>query len=163
MDSDRLGQDVESALRANRALSIREAAASDAEAIVSLMRQLGYEVTPAHIRDRLQAFATSPTDQLIVACIGAAVVGSISLHAVPLLHSVGALGRITSLVVAERYRGSGAGGALIAAAEPWFRAAGCVKIEVTSADHRIDAHRFYANRGFRRDGQRFSKPLPPPP
>jgi hypothetical protein len=31
-----------------------------------------------------------------------------------------------------------------------------VKLEVTSGDQRIDAHRFYERHGFRRDGQRLT-------
>ncbi|GGY03794.1 hypothetical protein GCM10007386_38240 [Pseudoduganella dura] len=72
----------------------------------------------------------------------------------------GQLGRITSMVVDERHRGSGVGGALIGAAEQWFAAAGCVKVEVTSSDRRLDAHRFYERHGFLRDGQRLARNIP---
>ncbi|WP_116140921.1 GNAT family N-acetyltransferase [Trinickia diaoshuihuensis] len=66
-------------------------------------------------------------------------------------------GRITSMVVDEHYRGRGIGSRLIAQAEQWFDAVGCVKLEVTSADSRLNAHRFYERHGFVRDGQRLSK------
>nr|WP_223997881.1 GNAT family N-acetyltransferase [Burkholderia gladioli] len=82
-----------------------------------------------------------------------------SLHALPLFHAAGNLGRITSMVVDERYRGNGVGSGLIDAAEHWFRQVGCVKLEVTSGDHQPAAHHFYERHGFLRDGQRLSKKL----
>jgi hypothetical protein len=42
----------------------------------------------------------------------------------------------------------------MAVAHAWFRTQGCVRVEVTSGDHRADAHRFYARHGYARQGQR---------
>ncbi len=55
-------------------------------------------------------------------------------------------GRIADLMT--RVRGSGAGRALVAAAEDLASRWGCVAVEVTSARHRADAHAFYAAVGF---------------
>jgi GNAT superfamily N-acetyltransferase len=112
---------------------------------------------PAQVGERLQALAASPADQVLVATLAGEVVGSISLHALSLFHAGGGLGRITSLVVDERFRGRHIGSALIAAAQRWFDTAGCVKVEVTSSDHRSGAHRFYEGHGYVRDGQRFAR------
>ncbi|KFG94162.1 GCN5 family acetyltransferase [Burkholderia paludis] len=138
---------------------IREPRASDHAAIACLLQQLGYQTTPALVLEKIEALLPSPTDKIIVASARDEVVGSISLHALPLFHAPGNLGRITSMVVDERYRGNGVGSALIAAAEHWFRQVGCVKLEVTSGDHRPAAHRFYERHGFLRDGQRLSRKL----
>lgn len=162
MKANRSAPESDSAFSNHRAMSIRDAASSDAITIALLMHQLGYEITQTLIRAKLHAFETSPADKILVATIDDAVIGVIGLHAMPLFHQAGSMGRITSLVVDARHRGSGVGAALIAAAERWFTAAGCMKIEVTSADHRAGAHRFYERHGYRRDGQRFSKPIPPP-
>jgi GNAT superfamily N-acetyltransferase len=137
----------------------REAKLSDDVSITALLHQLGYEVTQALIHEKLRALISSPTDKILVAAINDEVIGSVSLHAIPLFHMTGFLGRITSMVVDERRRGIGAGSALIATAEEWFGAVGCVKLEVTSADHRHGAHRFYEMHGFLRDGQRLSKKI----
>ncbi|HHL4078369.1 GNAT family N-acetyltransferase [Burkholderia sola] len=139
------------------AVATRESQSSDHHSIATLLHQLGYEATPALILEKLQSLIPSPTDKIFVATVHDKVVGSISLHALPLFHAAGYLGRITSMVVDEHHRGGGVGSALIAAAENWFRTVGCVKLEVTSGDHRLDAHRFYARHGFLRDGQRLAK------
>lgn len=138
------------------ALAIRQAQPDDDTALAGLLHQLGYELTPAQVREKLQALGVSPADRILVAVLHGEVVGGISLHALPLFHMAGQLGRITSMVVDGQHRGSGIGGALIAAARHWFESAGCVKLEVTSGDQRIDAHRFYERHGFRRDGQRLT-------
>jgi len=40
----------------------------------------------------------------------------------------------------------------VAAADEWFAANACVKVEVTSGDQREGAHHFYEAAGFVRDG-----------
>lgn len=135
----------------------RPAVPADHAAIAVLLRQLGYEIAPALVLRQLQALPHAAHDQVLVAALHGEVVGSISLHAVPMFHTGGFLGRITSLVVDERYRARGVGSALIWAAQRWFQAAGCAKLEVTSSDHRSGAHRFYEGHGFLRDGQRFAR------
>ena len=49
------------------------------------------------------------------------------------------------MVVDEGYRGRGAGSALIAEAERWFRLAGCVKLEVTSGNGADQMHTVLTN------------------
>ncbi|MBY4674794.1 GNAT family N-acetyltransferase [Burkholderia multivorans] len=140
-------------------LTTREAQLADHTAIASLLCQLGYEVTPALILEKIETLLTVSTNRIIVAAMQGEVVGSISLHILPFFHAAGYLGRITSMVVDERHRGCGVGSALIADAERWLTVTGCVKLEVTSGDHRHDAHRFYEKHGFLRDGQRLSRRL----
>ncbi|AOJ18486.1 GCN5 family acetyltransferase [Burkholderia cenocepacia] len=142
-------------------LTTRDAQIADHADIARLMHQLGYDAPPAMIRDKLATLLPSAVDRILVATIAHRVVGCISLHALALFHAHGNLGRITSLVVDESCRGRGVGGALIAAAHSWFESVGCVKLEVTSGEHRLDAHRFYARYGFTRDGQRLSKRVRP--
>ncbi|MEX3671993.1 GNAT family N-acetyltransferase [Paraburkholderia phenoliruptrix] len=141
----------------NDAVVTRESEPSDHCSIALLLHQLGYEATPALILEKLQLLIPSPSDKIFVATVHDKVVGSISLHVLPLFHAAGYLGRITSMVVDKHHQGAGIGSALIAAAERWFETVGCVKLEVTSGDHRPDAHRFYARHGFQRDGQRLAK------
>ncbi|USX11676.1 GNAT family N-acetyltransferase [Oxalobacteraceae bacterium OTU3CAMAD1] len=136
---------------------IRRVLSRDSENIASLMQQLGYEATPSQISDRLRGIQDSSTDLVLVAAIEDSIVGCISLHLLPLFHADGFLGRITSFVIDQQHRRLGVGSTLMRAASEWFSASGCVKIEVTSGDHRSDAHRFYEAQGFSRDRQRFSK------
>ncbi|MGX7002466.1 GNAT family N-acetyltransferase [Caballeronia sp. KNU42] len=140
-------------------VTIRAAEPKDSVSIAALMHQLGYGVTPEIIREKLSALVDSASDAAFVACEDNIAIGCVSLHALPLFHMHGSLGRITSLIVDEEHRGRGIGQMLIQATERWFHSVGCVKAEVTSGDVRIDAHRFYEKEGFTRDGQRLSKKI----
>ena len=141
--------------------NIRRADAADHSNIASLLRQLGYETTPARILANLTNIRESSIDLVLVVEDKHGIIGCISLHILPLFHTVGFLGRVTSLVIDEGYRGRRIGSALLDAATDWFSAKGCVKMEVTSGDHRPEAHRFYESHGMARDGQRFAKSITP--
>jgi GNAT superfamily N-acetyltransferase len=77
------------------------------------------------------------------------VIGCLSAHAVPYLERTGWWARIESLVVADAARGTGAGRALLEAAEDVARAWGCLAVEVTSARARAGAQAFYPRMGYR--------------
>ncbi|MGB9983870.1 MULTISPECIES: GNAT family N-acetyltransferase [unclassified Herbaspirillum] len=139
---------------------IRNACHEDAVEIAGLMQQLGYESTPEQVGRRLSALQGSSTDLVLVATSAEHLVGCVSLHVMPMFHADGFVGRITSMVVDAGCQGIGIGKVLMGAAEEWFMANGCVKVEVTSGDQREGAHRFYEAVGFTRDGQRLSKALP---
>jgi N-acetylglutamate synthase-like GNAT family acetyltransferase len=140
-------------------LEVRESRPSDYTAIASLLRQLGYELTPVLVLEKIEVMRHSRTDKVLVATVADIVVGCVSLHAVPLFHADGYIGRVTSLVVDECHRACGIGTALVAAAENWFMSVGCVKSEIASGDQRSRVGRFYELNGFAREGERFSKEL----
>lgn len=124
-------------------LSIRVASLQDADAIAVLMTQLGYETSADRIAGKLSAFERNQGDEVFVALDNHyRVIGCMSLHVLELFHSEGCLGRITSLVVHNDVRRRGVGTALIEAAERFFEAAGCIRVEVTSGDQRLFAHLF---------------------
>ncbi len=138
--------------------STRRAIDDDAPSIVTLLAQLGYE-TPLEIVRRNIALSTAHGDDAAFVALDEndRIVGCVGLHALTMFHLAGRLGRITALVVEENVRGSGVGHALMAAAHAWFNERGCEKFEVTSSDHRVAAHRFYARHGYARDGQRLAR------
>lgn len=135
-------------------IEIRPATAHDSEQISLLIRELGYVISPQQLRQKLIAVQDSKTDRVLVAVSGEALLGCISLHAMPLFHAEGNLGRITALVVSEQQRGEGIGHALILQAHQWFETALCPRFEVISGDQRERAHRFYERHGYARQGQR---------
>ncbi|ODP31749.1 GNAT family N-acetyltransferase [Pandoraea sp. ISTKB] len=139
-------------------LSTRLATLDDAPRIVALLAQLGYE-TPLDIVRRNITLSTADGDDAAFVALDESenIVGCMGLHALTMFHRAGRLGRITALVVEENVRGSGVGHALMAAAHAWFNQRGCEKFEVTSSDHRVAAHRFYARHGYARDGQRLAR------
>jgi GNAT superfamily N-acetyltransferase len=135
-------------------IQIRVATVRDSDRISLLIRELGYAMSPQQLRQKLIVMQESRADRVLVAVSGEELPGCISLHAMPLFHAEGNLGRITALVVSEQQRGRGVGHALILQAHQWFEAAHCTRFEVTSGDQREHAHRFYERHGYARHGQR---------
>ena len=82
-----------------------------------------------------------------------------SAELIPYFPTGSTICRVTSLVVSSRHRSRGVGEKLVAAAATFAREHGCSGIEVTSAERRVDAHRFYQRLGFARTGLRFFQTL----
>jgi GNAT superfamily N-acetyltransferase len=114
-------------------------------------------VKAALIRQQLIDFAGCADDVVLVGLADDKVIGCISLHVLPMFHLAERLGRITSFVVTATARGQGVGSQLLFSAQAWFEAARCCKFELTTADHRAEAQRFYARHGYHRDGQRLAR------
>src|SRR6267143_1378466 len=121
--------------------TVRRAEAEDADAIAVCLAALGY-ATPTVL------VAEDPTT---------GIVGVVSVHLVPLFHAPGSLARLTALAVVPGHQRKGAGRALIAAAEAFAWEHDCRRVEVTSGDHREDAHKFYHALGYAIDERRFIK------
>ncbi|MEM9484224.1 MAG: GNAT family N-acetyltransferase [Cyanobacteria bacterium P01_F01_bin.116] len=138
-------------------MEIREADLDDVSEIVPLINQLGYEVTSELIQTKLTNFSTTPIDAVLVAVHQGLIIGVISCHLTSLFHQAGLSGRITSLVIDKNHQGLGAGRALVQAAEEFFINSGCIKSEVTSGDHRLEAHEFYQSCGYKLDERRLLK------
>ena len=141
----------------NSLINTRFAAIADAESISYLMNQLGYVTSPALVTEKISAFSNSLIDQVLVAEVEGKVVGVISCHITSLFHQAGASGRITSLVVDKDFRSMEIARSLLAKAEDFFIRQGCIKFEVTSGDHRKEAHGFYKSCGYEDDERRFIK------
>jgi GNAT superfamily N-acetyltransferase len=122
---------------------------------------------PALIVEKLAAIRDSTVNRVWIAELRAnavlgdreALAGLLSFHAIPLLHTVGGLGRITALVVHPKLRGKGIGRRLVGVAEHFARDIHCERLEVTSGEQRHDAHRFYTGFGFSPRSARFVKAL----
>jgi predicted N-acetyltransferase YhbS len=139
-------------------MEIRPATPDDAEAITSLLVELGYPSSTADVDARLRSMLAA-SETVLVAARNGAPVGVITIHVTPVLHRPTPVGRITALVVTERARGQGVGQALVAAAESMVVGRGCGLIEVTSNQQRIEAHAFYERLGYERTSHRFKKAL----
>jgi GNAT superfamily N-acetyltransferase len=135
---------------------IRDAAAADVEALTGLIHELGYEVSPQDVLDRLAAQAAAGLGTLVVEQDGA-VVGCASWSLMRVLHRPGPVGRVSMMVVTQGRRGQGIGKALVRAVEAKCAGLGCVLVEVTSNARREDAHRFYEGLGYERTSFRFAK------
>ena len=137
---------------------IRTAVLSDTNALIGLMRQLGYDIgaddvtANLHLYEKMKGF-------VFVAEEETSVMAFISGIFVPLFHRRELMFRITALCVDEQQRGRGTGRALVQKIEALCRKNDCTYLEVTSGAHRKkDAHLFYESLGYANyRGKRFTK------
>ena len=141
-------------------LTVREAVGADARALVPLLEALGYPTEEPTVAARFAALrAGDPSGRVFVAERGSQVVGFVTVHITPVLHRPTSVGRITGLAVLPEARGTGAGRALVRAAETYCREAGLTRIEVTSGVSHAAAYQFYSPLGYDNQGVRFAKAL----
>jgi GNAT superfamily N-acetyltransferase len=135
--------------------------AQDAEAVAALLGELGYPNTPAFAQAKLEALSHSPNDWVRAAERAGRVVGVAHLHVAELFHQPGRVGRIMAIVVAAECRRLGVGRALMTCLEALAEQAGCIKLELTSAAGREEAHAFYESLGYSEGLKHFAKPMGP--
>jgi GNAT superfamily N-acetyltransferase len=141
-------------------VNVRHASSADAGALVPLLEALGYPTDAPTVTARVEALrAADPSGCLLVAELGSRVVGFVTVHITPVLHRPTSVGRITGLAVLPDARGTGAGRALVEAAEARCREAGLSRIEVTSGLAHAAAYQFYSHLGYDNHGVRFAKTL----
>jgi GNAT superfamily N-acetyltransferase len=141
-------------------ITIRTARADDADAVARLLTELGYPTSPSDVPRRLARMLAEPGQHVFIAETDAGqVVGLATLLIRHMLTTDAPFGRVSALVVAEQARRTGVGGALMEQAEDLARAAGCDRMEVTSAERRADAHAFYEAIGYAESRRRFFKAL----
>ncbi len=128
------------------AVSIRDAMPADAERIVALALQLGYETPLAHV----EAIVHSPSDDraILVAVVPRA--GVVGWTVVARVNTLIAIRRaeIHGLIVEDEFRSHRIGEMLVAAAEEWARKQGCATLRLLSNVVRERAHTFYSRLGY---------------
>src|SRR6267143_6739023 len=137
--------------------TVRRAEAGDATAIAVCLAALGYATPPALVAEKLSTLCGPSDTVLVVEDPTTGIVGEVSVHLVPLFHAAGNLARLTALAVVPGRQRKGVGRALVAAAEAFAWERDCRRVEVTSGDHREDAHTFYRALGYEMDERRFIK------
>jgi ribosomal protein S18 acetylase RimI-like enzyme len=134
--------------------SLRQASRADSSAISALLRQLGYEVPPPTVAKRLADPRTG--DRVLLAQSRGGTVLGVIAYSQPIarLAEGGSFIRITTLVVDESARKSGAGRALVSAVEQRAKAEGATLTEVSSGrrEDRDAAHKFYPRLGYEDTG-----------
>lgn len=140
-------------------LTIRRAVATDAEAMASLLSQLGYATHPGAMPARLDAVHADGGIALVAVVDDTRIVGAACGAKHAPIHADHPTAYITALVTDESYRRHGVGRQLVGALEQWAREQGCRRMSVTSAERRSDAHTFYELCGFPYTGRRFTKAL----
>jgi|SRR5690606_31302422 GNAT superfamily N-acetyltransferase len=138
---------------------IRPAQAQDAAGVAALLGELGYPCEREEAAGRLHALAEDPDQRLLVADLHGELVGLVALDLMYYLPLGARTCRITALAVADSVRRQGVGRRLLREAEQFARQAGAARIELTSAQHREDAHAFYRACGYDCGAMRFVKRL----
>ncbi|MBN3564224.1 GNAT family N-acetyltransferase [Aliamphritea spongicola] len=134
----------------NPEVFIRPALARDNAALVGLMAELGYHWTPSQLAEHVPRLrekghevwvacqVTAGSEERVVGCISAIL---------DMRLAEGCVGEIVSLVVLDECRGSGAGYALLQAAQAWLEPqVGSIRIRANT--RREEAHGFYLRAGY---------------
>jgi ribosomal protein S18 acetylase RimI-like enzyme len=141
------------------AIILRDATTADAERAAALLTELGYPSRAEDAKARLNHSLRNSTSCCLVAESAGDVIGLVSAEPVYYFPTGKTLCRITSLVVASTHRNRGVGRKLLAAVAEFARQHDCSSLELTSAEHRTDAHLFYQKLGFSRTSFRFFRSL----
>ncbi|NYI41961.1 GNAT family N-acetyltransferase [Demequina lutea] len=138
-------------------MDIRPAKATDFERVWPLMRDfpLGAEPTYAVAERSFASILAHQGAALLVASAGEGIVGYALVYEQPTLFADGPSAYVQELMVDEARRGSGIGGALMAAAEQWARDRGCRYVRLATSM----AEEFYRARGYDQVAAFFKKPL----
>lgn len=140
-------------------LLVRPAQAQDASGLARLLGVLGYPCEREEAAQRLQALEDEPGQQLLVADRHGELAGLVALDLRYYLPLGAITCRITALAVSPGDTRRGIGRLLLREAEMRARQAGAVRIELTSAEHRHEAHAFYRACGYGEGAVRFLKRL----
>jgi|SRR6185437_15239677 len=130
-------------------MEIRVMESDDAEAVNTLVTELGYHQTTADVLKWIESLRHDGRAQAaFVACEDAGVIGWVEISIEHRLQSP-PFALIGGLVVKEGVRSRGVGRKLCERAETWAWEHGMETVRVTSRSTREDAHRFYLRDGYK--------------
>ena len=150
---------------------MRRAERSDLRAIVAMLadddigaRRESFDVDATDVGAEyvaaFDAIDDDPDELLVVACIGADVVGTLQLTFLHHLSNRGAIrAQIEGVRVASSRRGSGIGHQLVEWALARARERGARQAQLSTDETRVDAHRFYESLGFHATHKGMKLPL----
>jgi GNAT superfamily N-acetyltransferase len=128
-------------------ISLRPAAAVDAERLATLLTDEGYPAGATDLAARISRFS-SPGSRVVVAEAAGEVVGFIAFHLVPRFETDDRFVRIVALVVDPGGRERGVGSLLMTDVERIAREEGAVYLEITAGHHRPEARQLYESLGY---------------
>jgi len=141
---------------------IRPPEAGDMGALAELMTQLGYPTRASEMQMRMETILANKSYSTFVAVNDGKVCGMIGTFAQQTYEHNSPSAKILALVVSDKMRGRGVGQALIDAAEQDLARKNIKRIAVNARFEREQAHRFYENLGYKKNGFRLVKELPMP-
>ena len=136
-------------------IEIRTANREDLDAIIELLRRdsiMAVPEEPGLSAAQIEAFdtiAAHPDNEVMVATLGAEVIGTLQLTFIPGLTFNGAWrAQVEGVRVRDDLRSRGIGSRLMEWAIRRARERGCRMVQLTSNSRRVDARRFYERLGF---------------
>jgi len=126
---------------------LREITGSDAESIVLLSSQLGYDISLADMKTNIEMMGKQKDNTVFVAEHDKKVIGWIGVAFVLTIQSL-PFGEIRGLVVDEQSRNRQVGKLLIEKAAGWCRQKRCSLFKVKCNTKRKETHAFYRHLGF---------------
>lgn len=145
----------------DHSIVLNAARPNDADTIARLLTELGHPTRADDVPSRLAAVQREGGAVLLASDAAGDVLGLMCLSRHAVLHAAGPVAYITALVTTASARRRGVGRAFVEAAKTWARQQGCVRLSVTSAERRADAHAFYPACGMPYTGRRFTVGLEP--
>jgi GNAT superfamily N-acetyltransferase len=138
---------------------MRGVVTADADDVARLLDLLGYPCSRSEASERISRVMDDPRQSLLVADINGRACGLVSIYTLYSVAHGADIARITAFVVAADCQRQGLGRQMLNAAESVARRSGASRIEVSSARHREEAHRFYRDCGYLDGSVRFVKHL----
>jgi GNAT superfamily N-acetyltransferase len=126
---------------------IRLARPTDADEIVRLTNQLGYDIGSPETADRIRRIVSRDDQHFLVAVIDDRPIAWVHAAIVEFVESE-AFVIIGGLVVDKDYRRQGIARLLMSHVEQWARQRGCFVVRLSSSSTRLGAHRFYEQLGY---------------
>ena len=146
---------------AQATIRIRRCQSEDFESVLMLLCQLwpNQELDRNLVRSVFNRALASDQQVYLCALVEQQVVGFGSLSVKNNLWQQGYLAQVDELVVEEKHRGRGIGIQLLVNLIDLARQRHCGRIELDSAFHRDQAHRFYEGQGFTKRAYLFTQAL----
>jgi GNAT superfamily N-acetyltransferase len=141
-------------------IRLRDARVEDSQVIARLLGELGYPTDPVQVPGRMKAVLAEGGAVMLAVDANDAVLGLMCLARHSALHVSSPVAYITALVTAPEARRRGVGRLLVEEAKGWALSMGCIRLTLTSAEHRTDAHEFYPSCGLPYTGRRFATAIP---
>jgi PhnO protein len=139
-------------------VSIRDAKATDSEALILLLNELENNQADSSIFNQILAiYLADPMTLLrVLESSTDGIIGFVSCKGQYLLHHQGLVCEIQEMIVTSSQQGKAYGKNLIEDVVQQVQMMGAVSLEVTSNKRRKEAHAFYQAVGFRNSHEKFT-------
>ena len=126
---------------------LREVQPDDAEQVVLLSKQLGYEISLNAVKGNIEILNNENGNKVFVAEYEQAVIGWIGVAYVLIIQSL-PFCEVRGLVVDEQFRNKNIGKLLVEKASGWCKEKTCTTLRVRCNVKRESIHSFYRHFGF---------------